>query len=264
MNNTFSITRFGWLFKKTFSERPVQLLGFMGIAMALSLAVYVFFKFADSYELAQNASFVIGLVGCGCFMAAMVFNYFSTNASGASFLTLPASQLEKWFCGVLIAGVLYTVVFLLLFRVMDTGFVALYHKGLDRQSPFYQQQYDAVQVFSFTGFVASRVMMMYYNFAGAILLGAFYFNRASFIKTAMVLCVVCFGGILLNLLIANLFFNNVNSAFPYFFVWITAGKATGRQEISGPLHRGIMIIFQYIIPLILWGLAYLRLREKEF
>lgn len=264
MNNTFSARRFGWLLKKTISERPVQLLGFVVISFLLSLAVYLFFRLLGDFEVAQNASFIIGLVGCGCFLASMVFNYFGTNAAGASFLTLPASQFEKWLCGVLIAGVLYVGLFLLFFRLMDTLFVNIYHNGLDKQGPFYRQLYDAVRLFSYDEFVATRVLMMFYNFAGAILLGAFYFNKTSFIKTSLVLCVVCFGGILLNLLIAQLFFDNVKSAFPYFFVWISAGQATGRLEIAGTLHRVIMAIFEFVIPVMLWTLAYLRLREKEF
>lgn len=264
MNNIFSFTRFGWLMKKTFSERPVQLLGFTVISMLVSLAVYIFFKLTGDFEVAQNASFMMGLIVGGSFLASMVFNYFSTNAAGASFLTLPASQLEKWLCGVVITGILYVGLFLLFFRLMDLSFIALYHKGLDPEKPFYQELYDAVQVYPFNGATASPIFMMFFNFAGTMLIGAFYFNRAPFIKTALALCVICFGGFLLNILIANIFFKNVNSAFPYFFVWLEVGKETGRMEIEGSLHRAIMAVFQYILPVILWGLAYLRLKEKQF
>jgi hypothetical protein len=76
--------------------------------------------------------------------------------------------------------------------------------------------------------------------------------------------VICFGGFLLNILIANIFFKDVNSAFPYFFVWLTVGRETGRMEIEGSPHRAIMAIFQYVLPVTLWGLACLRLKEKEF
>ncbi len=264
MNNTFSFIRFGWLMKKTFSERPVQLLGFVVISFLVSLAVYIFFKLTGDFEVAQNASFIMGLVFGGSFLASMVFNYFSTNAAGVSFLTLPASQLEKWLCGIVITGILYVGLFLLFFRLMDLSFIALYHKGLDPESPFYRQAYNAVQVYPFDGFLAPSIFMMFFNFAGAMLVGAFYFNKASFIKTALILCVICFGGFLLNILVANIFFSDVNSAFPYFFVWLTVGKETGRMEIEGSLHRVVMAIFQYVLPVILWTLAYLRLKEKQF
>ena len=178
MNNTFSITRFGWLLRKTFIERPIQLLGFLAISMAVSLGVYIFFKLAGDFDVAQNASFMTGLIVGGSFLASMVFNYFSTNASGASFLTLPASQMEKWLCGVLITGVLYVGLFMLFFRLMDLSFIAFYHKGLDPQGPFYRQLYDAVQVYPFNSFMAPSIFLMFFNFAGCMLIGAFYFNKA--------------------------------------------------------------------------------------
>src|SRR6187402_2748030 len=100
MNDTFNITRFGWLFKKTLLERPAQLIGLIILSMALSLVVYAFAKFTAGFETAQMATFMLGLIVGGCFLASLVYGYFGTNASGSSFLTLPASQFEKWLCGV--------------------------------------------------------------------------------------------------------------------------------------------------------------------
>lgn len=264
MNNTFSITRFGWLLRKTFSERPVQLMGFMIVALSVSFMVYVFFKIIGDFETAQNASFMLGMIGGGCFLASLVFNYFSTNAAGASFLTLPASQLEKWLCGILIVGVGFIGLFLLFFRVMDLTFITIYHSGLDPQEAFYRQRYDAVQVFQFDSFLASRAYMMFFNFAGGMLLGSFYFNKAAFIKTALVLVAVFFGGTLLNLLIVHLYFNNAQNAFPFFLVWLYVGNDTARLELPRPILSFINIFFLCMLPAILWLLSYLRLKEKEF
>ena len=97
MNDTFNITRFGWFLKKTLLERPAQLIGLIILSMALSLLVYAFAKFTSGFEVAQMATFLTGLIGGGCFLASLVYGYFSTNASGASFLTLPASaNLQNW------------------------------------------------------------------------------------------------------------------------------------------------------------------------
>jgi hypothetical protein len=264
MNNTFSITRFGWLLKKTMGERPVQLAGFMIIAMAVSFMIYVFFKLVGDFETAQNASFMLGMIGGGSFLASLVFNYFSTNASGVSFLTLPASQFEKWLCGILIVGVGFVGMFLLFFRTMDFVFVTLYHNALDPKGPFYRQFYDAVQLFQFDSFLASRAYMMFFNFAGAMLLGSFYFNKAAFIKTALILVAVFFGGTLLNLLIAHLYFDNAQNAFPFFLVWLYVGNDTARLELPRSVLSGINIFFLFILPVALWLLSCLRLKEKEF
>src|SRR5882762_6270826 len=84
MNNTFSIKRFGWFFKKTILERPVQLMGFVVLILALDLIVYAFAKFVSGFEAAQNAGFLLGLIGGGCLLASFVYSHFSTNASGSS------------------------------------------------------------------------------------------------------------------------------------------------------------------------------------
>jgi len=264
MNNTFNIKRFGWFFKKTILERPVQLMGFVVLILALDLIVYAFTKFVSGFEAAQNASFLLGLIGGGCLLASFVYGHFSSNASGSSFLTLPVSQLEKWLCGVMITGILYVAVFLLFFRAMDLIFISIYHNGLDPKRPFYKEMYDAVQPFPLGGFVANKTYMMFLNFAGGMLVGSLYFNKAPFIKVALVACGICFGAFFLNLFIANVFFKNVDNAFPYYLVWIIVGKERGRLELPPSLLNTVGILFQYIIPFMLWTLAFLRLREKEF
>jgi hypothetical protein len=264
MNQTFNIRRFGWFFKKTLLERPAQLIGLIILCMALSLVAYAFAKFTAGFEVAQMVTFMLGLIVGGCFLASLVYGYFGTNASGFSFLTLPVSQFEKWLCGVLITAIIYTVIFLLFFRLIDSIFVSMYHNSLDPQNPFYKEQYDAVQLFPLNGYIAIKTYMMFANFAGSMLVGSLYFDKAPFIKVALILCGLCFGLFLINLLLANIFFDNVEFAFPYYVVGLYFGKARGRLELPPGILNVEIIIFQYIIPGILMILAYMRLREKEF
>ena len=116
MNNTFSIKRFRLLFKKTIAERPVQTIGVMALLLILSLILYVAAKELAGFGAAQNLTFIWGLSGGSFFLASFVFGYFSTNASGSSYLTLPASYFEKWLCGILIAG-FYIHLFFYLFII---------------------------------------------------------------------------------------------------------------------------------------------------
>lgn len=264
MNNTFNIKRFSWLFKKTLLERPAQLIGLVILCMAFSLLIYAFAKFTNGFEAAQFATFMTGLIGGGCFLASLVYGYFGSNASGSSFLTLPASQFEKWLCGFIITGVIYTFIFLLFFRFIDSIFISIYHNSLNLKDPFYKEKYEAVQLFSFDSYIAGRTYMMFANFAGAMLVGSLYFNKAPFIKVALVLCGLCFALFLINLLVANIFFNDVEGAFPYFMVVLDFEKDRARLELDPNILAVINIIFLYFTPAILAVLAYLRLREKEF
>ena len=264
MNDTFSMKRFGWLFKKTIFEKPIQFIGFTGLAFALDLILYAVCKILMPFYGAQNTAFIWGLVGGGCFIASFVFAYFSSNANGSSFLTLPASHFEKWLCGILIAGILYPLIFLLFFRVMDASFVAIYHNSLDPSSPLYKDQYASVYTFPFDGIIAWRVFSMFLFLSGSMLLGSLYFNKVGFIKTAITICVICFGGFALNWLIAMLFFGNINDAAPFNHVVIPLGKEEGSIEPprfwSSIFYYGIV----YIIPILVWGISFIRLREKEF
>jgi hypothetical protein len=264
MNNTFNLQRFSWFFKKTILERPMQLLGLAGLSLVIVFFSYVFLRYMAGFDEAQNGSFILGLVGGGCFLASTVYAYFSNNAMGSSFLTLPASQFEKWLCGILLVGVIYVVVFLLFFRVLDTVFVELFYRSLDPNAPFYKERMEQVQVFSYTEFVAKKGFLMFINFAGAMLIGSFYFNKTSFIKVSFLICGFWLGAFLINLFIAKTMMDNVDNAMPYYGLWINKGLDTGRIELPENIQKVIDFVSWVIVPTILWLLAYQKLREKEF
>ena len=264
MNNTFDVKRFGLLVKKTLLERPVQMFGFTGLLLALSLILYSIIKTFGGFNPAQNITFIWGLAGGGFFLASFVFGYFSSNAMGSSFLTLPASNFEKWLCGILIAGVFYPVIFLLFFRVMDSSFVAIYHHGLDPAGPFYKQLYESVYILDLNGFLAWKVYPMFGFLAGAMLVGSLYFNKVAFIKTAIGISILILGVVGINWLIATIFFGPINSAIVFNSVTIPVGKEEGSIELPSGIVDIINNSVWYVMPPVLWLLAFTRLREKEF
>ena len=69
MNDTFNLKRFGWLFKKTLLERPVQMFGPIGLTLIVSILTYVVCRYLFGFEPGQNVSFIFGLVGGGEAMA---------------------------------------------------------------------------------------------------------------------------------------------------------------------------------------------------
>ena len=95
MNDIFTFRRFGLFFKKTLLERPLQMFGLCGLSLVIAFLLYAVVKSLVGFEDAQNLAFIVGLVGCGTFLASFVFNYFGANASGSSYLTLPVSGLTS-------------------------------------------------------------------------------------------------------------------------------------------------------------------------
>jgi hypothetical protein len=263
MNDTFEIKRFGLLFKKTILERPLQFVGLTGLILIATLVIYALALYTMGWNQAQNMAFVWGLAGGGCFLSSGVFNYFGTNASGAAYLTLPASALEKWLCGVLIAGIFYTCIFLAVYRLIDIYFVTVYHNGLDKNNPNYKELFNAVQVYTFDNNIAKQSAVMFVNFAGAMMLGALYFNRVSAIKTALVYCGVLAAIFSFNLFLAHVIFQNVDFAFPFNNIFIKVGNDDASLELPPTSSNIVAVAFQFILPVVLWLTVYIRLREKE-
>lgn len=264
MNDILNLNRFNLLLKKTILERPVQIGGLMGFILCFTFILYAAAVYAIDYGAAQNLSFVWGLVGGGTVLSSYVFGYFNTNAGGAAYLTLPASALEKWLCGILIAGFFFLIIFLGFFRLVDYSFVTAYHNGLDKNNPLYQRLYDHVYLYSFTNNrVVERVITIWVNFSGAMLVGSLYFNRIAIVKVALVVCGILGAVYGLNLLVANLLFSNVDVAFPYKNVLIKVKSEIG--VISLP-HTAALVFdafINYILPITLWLTAFIRLKEKE-
>jgi hypothetical protein len=264
MNDTFNTKRFLRLLKKTLLERPVQMFGFAGLLLAVVFIMYVLAKAIGGFESAQNLSFIWGLPVSSCFFASLVFGYFATNASGSSYLTLPASHFEKWLCGILIAGILYPIIFLLFFRIMDSSFVSLFHNSLDPASPFYKEQFESVYIFDFNGTLAWRVYPMFFLLTGASFVGAFYFNKIAFIKVAIVIAILIISVVVLNLLMAKITFGNIVDAGPFNHVTLSVEKEEVSIMMPGAINKIFYYSLSFVLPAILWLLAFTRLREKEF
>jgi hypothetical protein len=268
MNNTFNARRFSRLFRKTLIERKMQTFGFIVLMLCISLMIYGFCKTFMDFRAAQNITFIWGLAGGGSFMASLVFAYFNSNASGISWLTLPASLFEKWLTGILIAVILYPAIFLLFFRLMDSSFISIYHNSLDPNMPSYKTAYASVYNLPFDGILAIKVYNLFFIFTPLSFLGSLYFNKVSFIKVALVFCAFCLFAYTLNWLMAKLLLGDISAAFPLREVSIAVGKSMdpeeGRIELPAQLYRINMFFMDFILPVIFFGLAYLRLREKEF
>jgi hypothetical protein len=263
MNDIFEFKRFGLLLKKTILERPMQFMGVTALVLAATLIIYALALYALGWQPAQNLAFIWGLAGGGCFLSSLAFGYFSTNASGSAYLTLPASSFEKWLCGILIVSVFFTCIFLSFYRLMDILFVMAYHNGLDKHNAQYREMYDAVQVYTFDNNMVRQSTMLFVNLTGAMLVGSLYFNKVSAVKTALVYCGILGVIYFFNLALAYAFFENVDAAFPFHSTFIKVGNGVGSLELPNYFSTMVGVSVMYIVPGILWLTALVRLREKE-
>ncbi|HEY2647557.1 MAG TPA: hypothetical protein VGI38_00105 [Puia sp.] len=258
----FSPIRFRRYFIKTVLEKPTQIGGIFLLSFAVALLIYFLLKSIANFEVAQLFSFTIGLIGGGCLLSSVVFGYFSDIASGASYLTLPASLFEKWLCAILIAGVIYTSCFLLYFRGLDTLFVHLYHLSLNNHDPRYREQYNSVFIFNFDG-DTGLILIFFANAMAAMLVGSLYFNRAAFVKVALVVCGIYFFTFLLNYLISSFLFKGIFRAFPFHSISIKNGAEQGILALPLFWSNIYDAVASYGLPSALLIISFIRLTEKE-
>jgi len=287
MNNLFEPRRFWWFFRKTILERPAQLIGFTAAILLLTFIFYSIFHLpARQWDGAQRISLFGGFIIGITLLASFVFAHFSTNSNGSAYLTLPASQFEKWLCAVVITGILFPFIFLSFYRIMDMAFVNYYHSHLDISKPDYKQLFNLAHVFTFDNIVSQNIWTLAGNFSGIMLVGALYFNKNALIKTALVFCGVILVLYGMNYLIAKSVFGNIEGTFPFIYVDIPMAKTlyhggetfhavsakteiligveTGSVRLPTAVRKTFGIIVRYILPAFWYLLAYIRLRDKEF
>ena len=263
MNNIFNPVRFWLLLKKTVYERPLQLAGFTLLPLFVVVVMYAFLKTVNGFEVAQTASFAIGLIGGGCFVASLAFGYFSSKAMGYSYLMLPCSVFEKWLCGVLLV-VLYLAVFLLFFRITDALFITYFKQHLNPARANYKAVYNSVTLLLFDSGMGTSAIVMFLNFAGAVLVGSLYFNKAPFVKVALLIAGCWCAAFVLNLVIVKWLIPGAANGVPYLHVWINVGKDVARLDMPEQAEHLVKLFFTGVLPVILWSTAFIRLKEKEF
>ena len=270
MNEIFNIKRFTWLLKKTLWERFLPMCGIVGITFFLTGIIYFINRpivtatmTSTSSSSFQEMSFTLGLTLGGGVLAGLVFAYFSESARGYGYLTLPASAFEKWLCGFLIVGV-FTVIFPIFFRIMDTAFVHHFHDTLPKSRGDYQKMFEMVNVLSFDSWELKNTYYIYFMLIGLMAIGSLYFNKMALIKSAIGFIIVFASLYFLNQFIAALIFGERVSTLPFMYkiTVLTIHFPTIFLE-NGP--RLLMeSFFLIVLPIVLWIIAFIRLHEKEF
>ena len=92
--------------------------------------------------------------------------------------------------------------------------------------------------------------------------GALYFNKNAFIKTAFIGLVFFIGLTFLNMRVGRMLFNEYVAPQQ---LW--RGAVINRTDyfvqLPEPINIAYMVGFDYLLPIALWLIALIRLREKE-
>lgn len=276
MNQTFSMNRWGLLLGKHWSEnRKKYTLGMVAIASLLALWYGFMILVGQGVQAdVQAPTYFVGLFVIGCIFASLLFADLSDKPKGISYLSVPASHLEKLLCNLLFGVVLFFIVYLVIFYLITTPMLALSNavkeakwKADGLNYPFSKE--ELINVFSFGksrgGDFFYYLHLAFFAVQSAFILGSVYFARFSFIKTIISLLVVW---LLLFLFVAKVldplmpdgnYFNGITS-------WsLGHGEEGGYKIVMLPawVDSTLLFLFKFTLAPLFWITTYFRLKEKE-
>ena len=265
MNDTFNLARFGLLLKKTLVERAVQIGGcFALVAILTGLFYCTIVNVTMSYYEGgnQRVAFSVGLILGSGYISAMLFAHFSNASKGYGYLVLPASFFEKWLCGLTLVAV-FIALYCLFFRALDAAYMANFRNHLDRKNGFYKELYANAQIIYLDDGGLKFFYKVVFNLTGVMTLAALYFNKNAVVKGALSYLGLFGGGFYLNQLFAKIFFGGgFIDTRP--FLHVRADRSNVMVDMPQNWLQPIDTFFLIVLPLTLWLVALIRLREKEF
>jgi len=202
----------------------------------------------------------------GSLFTSSLFSELNNQQSGQIFLTLPASNLEKYASKWLMSTigiVLWITITFWLFQLI-LGFVTstFYGYGLDTLSVFGEPYGIGMYGESFS--VNWVIIQIYIATSSIYFLGAIAFRKYEFFKT--VLATFLFN-LVIALISAGVFYLVMYDFLPqnnnhFHSVHVEMGE--GFRHFAADYGLQILIfIGQFVIPIILWTAAYFKLKEAE-
>jgi hypothetical protein len=230
----------------------VGLLAITGILLFLFLVVR---HWRDSFAGGvQKGIFLIGLFGGGCIFASLLLKDLRSTAKGTWFIGLPAGAVEKVLVAAVYATIIYLVAYLALFYITE-GFFLWMVKQDNAPIEHTDLLYNGFYNFLFT----------FIDFQLFVLLGCQFFNKSALLKTILIMIVFFSasynGNNYLLMRISGEKSINGGTIFNYFQFSYAGENIYVYLPVNVQLV--VTIFFNYLLPLILFYIIYLKFRETE-
>lgn len=273
MNQFFNFHRFSLLVAKHWADNKKQyglsVLAFIGLL--ITWFVFTILTQADdqpmSYDI-QTATFFFSLFLIGSFYASQYFNELGSKAKGINFLMVPASTFEKLLCGMLYTVILFFIVFVALFYLVDVLMVNIINSIQGAEDPAGKAKVANVFkiiLLRFNRDATLNFLLIFFSVQSVFFLGSVYFEKYSFIKTVISGFV---GGFILFCLM--LFFNEEllpRGDYPSGFLTAYRVHVDGVNDPLIQVPRWIGEVFRlvmmYGVAPFFWLVTYFRLKEKQ-
>ena len=264
MNNTFDFNRFSLLVKRQWVEnKKLFLMGSFGIVGIIIVIDSLIMKWEHGHinADARFPFFLLILFFGSSIFANYVFKDLSDKNSSTGFLLIPASHFEKFLTGIFYAFIVFPMVFLALFYVVDLGFVSI---GNNIKEELKVPGIKNIQLH--TLIINSKKIReslgetigFWLVIQAFVLAGAVQFEGRSYIKTAFMGFASLFLLGFVIYLSDKFLLSDVTMQFQ--------NKGYSRELVKPTkemFNRVFEIILIYILPPILLVITYFKLKEKQ-
>ena len=284
MNNTFTIKRFVYIFKKDLLEnRKLYLLYFLTLLGLMALiTTFQTWNFYDSSSSAMgldHSELNIGLLsylsflflGCGVFFASTFAMPMNSKLKRISYLVNPSSNFEKYLTRWIITTIGYILAFFIALWVADMVRVAICTfrspdvdiKFIDLSKLFCpidvndSEHFNTIKGYMLPKMVFISMVSLYFLLQSIFILGSTFWEKASFIKTFTAILALGFVYTMLHRWTILLFYGNFEGYNNVLASYQISQKVTQYQAIA------FCCIIVSIFTLVFWTLAYFRIKESE-
>lgn len=250
-----SISNLSLLIKRQLWEHSrMYVLGFLVLVFLLLFMFVIVHQWKDSFSGAvQNGVFIIGLFISGSIFSNNMFHEFTRPQSAMWLLSIPAKPSEKVLSSILISTFFFLLVYLVAFYFADFTYLLLTNTfSFDSVlNPFKNSFY--------------KFFFIYLLFNGLVLLGRVIFNKNSLIKTLLAIAILLIIFNYLNHLLLDLLLPEatiISSIAFDSFLFLNHGE---NLKVFLPEGADIFsaIFVHFILPVAVWYLVWLKLKEKE-
>lgn len=201
----------------------------------------------------ENGVFLIGLFLAGGFFTNSMFRELSDSSQSIWFLTIPATQIEKLISAIILSTLVFLCVYMGVFFLAD----GLYAKITGQMGP------NVMRGMFKNGF--RQFIFLYLIFNGLVLLGRICFVKYSFLKTmvAIILAVVLLNSannMIIESMIPNL---SVTSSMLFSSFQFRQSGENILVQLPASIQTVITPLIWTLLPLALWAITWLKLKEKQ-
>lgn len=279
MNNTFNLKRFSFFFRKILLENKWQIAGvFLGAVvfyimlftpLEKSLRYWDTFSeliLKDSlYHEAGNRGEKQGtiLFIFGAVWAYFLFGYFGTKEKGFNYILLPVSVFEKWLLGVLSVFIFILFAFFA-FSFVDFYFIQQFLSSLENTQDTYSLSFlkNNIRYYHLTDKDVLLTISATLSLTALSAIGAIKYNKNAVVKILLSLLGLFIFTMLFDDAISDYIFSDTPEYLSSYF-----GALSIRTTVPIYLPKNWAfyneIAFVIVLPIILWFVALLALKEKE-